>query len=245
MIALEEVGKSFARRGGDVAALSQITFQVAPGEVLGIAGRSGAGKSTLLRLLSLQMRPDRGRLCVLGTRIGPDTGSAALRRLARQTGFVFQGFSLLRNLTVLDNVALPLKLRGADRATRREKARQLLDFVGLGRHALAWPATLSGGEAQRAAIARALIGDPRILYLDEPSSALDAATTRGILELLRDIRDQRGVTMILVAHQVDVLRYMCDRALQLEAGRIARIGPVARSAEFRGDRLAEMWGDDG
>ncbi|WP_010141610.1 ATP-binding cassette domain-containing protein [Oceanicola sp. S124] len=226
-------------------AFRDISFSVPAGEVLGVVGKSGAGKTTLLRVLSLQAPPDSGVIRIGQVRVDEATPAPLRREVLRRTATVFQGFSLLYNRTVLDNVALPLKLRGIARPERHARAREMLDFVGLGAHASAWPITLSGGEAQRVAIARALVTRPEVLFLDEPTSALDPETGQGILDLLRTARQAHPMAMILVAHQMNVVRYMCDRALHLDGGTARRLGPVKRSATFDTDPLATLWQEEG
>ncbi len=229
-------------KGGRTAALSDISFRVGPREVLGVVGKSGAGKTTLLRVLSLQMPPDSGTLNFGATTIEDSTPRSVVRDVTRRTSTVFQGFSLLYNRSVLDNVALPLKLRKVGRTERMQKAREMLDFVGLKTKAEVYPITLSGGEAQRVAIARALVTDPQVLFLDEPTSALDAQTSREILDLLKKAQRNYSMAMILVAHHLDVVRYMCDRVLHLEDGAVRRMGPIRNSVDFRVDPIEALWG---
>ncbi|MFE3836449.1 ATP-binding cassette domain-containing protein [Pseudogemmobacter sonorensis] len=247
MIEVENICKSFRPSGqtGRIVALRDISFRLAPREVLGIVGKSGAGKTTLLRVLSLQIPPDSGRLDFGATRIDSRTPRPLRREVMRRTSTVFQGFSLLYNRNVLENVALPLKLRGRSRAEREGCAREMLDFVGLGAHAGSDPITLSGGEAQRVAIARALVTAPEVLFLDEPTSALDAETSRDILDLLKKVRQSYPVAMVLVAHHMEVVRYMCDRVLHLDAGRALRLGPIRNAARFRLDPIEALWEGDG
>lgn len=222
-------------------ALDRISFTVEPREVLGVVGRSGAGKTTLLRVLSLQLATDAGTLTIGGTRIAENTPTAVRRAVMRRTSTVFQGFSLLYNRNVLDNVALPLKLRGTNRTERARRARAMLDFVGLAKRADAFPITLSGGEAQRVAIARALVTDPEVLFLDEPTSALDAETGGEILDLLKKVQRRYPLAMILVAHQMAVVRYMCDRVMHLEAGAVRRLAPITPSPTFEMDQIEKLW----
>jgi D-methionine transport system ATP-binding protein len=244
-ITAQQLCKTFPAPGcaTRIAALDGISFSVNPYEVLGVVGKSGAGKTTLLRVLSLQIPPDRGTLDFAATRIEATTSAPIRREVIRRTATVFQGFSLLYNRSVLDNVALPLKLRGLARHKRLRRAAEMLEFVGLGARATAWPITLSGGEAQRVTIARALITDPEILFLDEPTSALDAETSLGILDLLKQVQSRSAVAMILVAHQLSVVRYMCDRVLHLEDGRLRHLGPIQKAAVFPVDSLEPLWPD--
>ncbi len=243
MIDVENLCKTFraADMGGRITALRDISFKLAPREVLGVVGKSGAGKTTLLRVLSLQIPPDSGRLNFGTTRIEDSTPGSVVRDVMRRTSTVFQGFSLLYNRSVVENVALPLKLRKVARAERTGRAREMLDFVGLKAQAEAYPITLSGGEAQRVAIARALITDPEVLFLDEPTSALDAETSKEILDLLKKVQRTYPMAMILVAHHMDVVRYMCDRVLHLEDGAVRRLGAIPKATHFRVDPIEALW----
>lgn len=245
MITVDNVHKHFNAKNGPVKALDGLSFAILPREILGIMGKSGAGKTTLLRLLSLQTHPEVGRLIFHGKAqeqtVDRTTQLASLRSLVQQSATVFQGFSLLYNRNVLDNTALPLKLRGVDRQMREAKAREMLNFVGLSHRAEAYPITLSGGEAQRVAIARALVTNPSILFLDEPTSSLDAQTTKEILDLLKKTHATYDVTMVLIAHQTDVVRYMCDRVLHLENGGLKHLGPVHKSDVFQVDNMQDIW----
>lgn len=243
MITVKNVQKHFAAKGGSISALQDVSFEISKGEIMGIVGKSGAGKTTLLRLLSLQMRPDKGELIFDGHNANRNSSDASLRELVQHSATVFQGFSLLYNRNVLDNTALPLKLRNVPRAERETKAREMLKFVGLDNRADAYPITLSGGEAQRVAIARALVTDPSILFLDEPTSALDSLTAKEILDLLKKTHQTYGVTMVLVTHHIDVVRYMCDRVLYLQDGQIARLGRIKRNNDFHMNEIDNMWED--
>lgn len=241
MIRVEKLCKSFTSKGNRVSALEDVSFDLPAGEILGVVGKSGAGKTTLLRLLSLQTRPSSGRITLLEQVIKPGMSPQALRAMVQQSATVFQGFSLLYNRSVLDNAALPLKLRGVESAAREAKAREMLRFVGLEHHAESFPITLSGGEAQRVAIARALVTDPKILFLDEPTSALDGQTSKDILDLLRKSHAAYGMSIVLISHQIEVVRYMCDRVLHLEEGRVKRLGPISRSAAFAVNEIEQIW----
>jgi D-methionine transport system ATP-binding protein len=198
-----------------VVALQDIDLTVASGEILGIVGESGAGKSTLLSLLTGELTPTTGRAKVFGKDV--PTGRAALRGLRRELGVVFQGVHLLSNRTVAQNVAVALRLRGRSRESAASVT-EVLRFVGLEHRADAYPAQLSGGQRQRVGIARALVTRPRLLLCDEPTSALDAATAAGVLDLLRDARDRFGTTVLIVTHDLDVVRAVCDRAAVFESG---------------------------
>lgn len=243
IIEVDRLGMDFKGRGRLVRALDDMSFTVWEGEILGVIGQSGAGKTTLLRVLSLQTRPTRGGLRLLNVPINSAMAGGQKRAMVQNFATVFQGFSLLYNRTVLDNTALPLRLRGVGAAVRLQKAREMLRFVGLEHHAQSYPVTLSGGEAQRVAIARALITDPKILFLDEPTSALDAQTAKDILDLLRKIHRTYNVTIVLISHQINVVRYLCHRVLNLENGRIKRLGVITNTDHFLVDSLDQIWAD--
>lgn len=224
MIALHDIEKRFAGSGG--AALDGVSLSVARGEVFGVIGPSGAGKSTLIRLINALERPSSGRVEIEGmdiARLSP----AALRMVRRRIGMIFQNFGLLSSRTVTQNVAFPLKLAGMKRPARDAKVSGLLARVGLTDHAGKYPPQLSGGQKQRVGIARALATDPDILLCDEATSALDPETTRSVLALLRDLNDELGLTIVLITHEMDVVRAVCDRVAILDAGRIVETGPVA------------------
>jgi D-methionine transport system ATP-binding protein len=228
LIRLRGVSKSFGtqagpRRGGGVAAVRDVSLDIGAGEIFGIAGRSGAGKSTLLRLFNLLERPDGGTVTVDGQEL-THLDRRALRTARQNIGMIFQGFNLLQNATVADNVAFPLKIHGG--RSHGEIARRVADclaLVHLEDKAQAWPAQLSGGQRQRVAIARALASAPAVLLCDEPTSALDAETTRSILATLRDVNTRLNVTIVIVSHELDVLAALCNRVAVLEEGQVAEI----------------------
>lgn len=213
--------------GSGHPALEDVDLRVEQGEIFGIIGESGAGKSTLLNLLIGATLPTHGTVRVLGESVSA-LDAASLRALRRHMGVVFQGVHLLGNLTVLANVALPLQLapgrrrRAADEAA----AREMLSFVGLADHANRYPAQLSGGQRQRVGIARALVTRPRLLLCDEPTSSLDAVTTDAVLDLLRDARDRLAATVIVVTHDLEVVRAVCDRVALFEHGVLRDVLPV-------------------
>ncbi|KVM08987.1 methionine ABC transporter ATP-binding protein [Burkholderia ubonensis] len=226
-VALEQVGKVFASPRGQAAALRDVTLDVRRGEVFGIIGRSGAGKSTLLRLVNGLERPTSGRVRVQGVDVGAldEDGLVALRR---RTGMVFQHFNLLSAKTVAENVALPLKIAGVPKAERAQKVAALLELVGLAAKRDAYPASLSGGQKQRVGIARALVHDPEVLLCDEATSALDPETTQSILALLADINRRLGLTIVLITHEMEVIRAVCDTVAVIEQGEVVETGPVWR-----------------
>ena len=223
MIKLDALGKQFQGPSGLVGALEDVSLEISQGEIFGVIGRSGAGKSTLLRAINLLERPDTGRVLVGGVDLmglAPD----ALRLERRRIGMIFQHFNLLARRSVFDNVALPLELAGLTKREIRDRVTPLLDLVGLADKAGQVPAKLSGGQKQRVGIARALAAEPKILLSDEATSALDPQTTRSILSLLRDINRRLGLTIVLITHEMSVVREICDRVAVMEAGRIVELG---------------------
>ncbi|MCW5707524.1 methionine ABC transporter ATP-binding protein [Shinella sp.] len=213
------------RRFGATAALDGVSLTVRRGEILGIIGRSGAGKSTLIRCLNGLERPDSGSIAIEGREI-TGLGEAELQPLRRRIGMIFQHFNLLSAKTVEENVALPLKIEGWTKAKRLARAAELIDLVGLKGKAKAYPSELSGGQKQRVGIARALAASPALLLSDEATSALDPETTRAILTLLKDINRKLGLTILLITHEMEVVRSIADRVTVLDAGRIVEEGPV-------------------
>ena len=213
------------RRFGATAALDGVSLTVKKGEILGIIGRSGAGKSTLIRCLNGLERPDSGEVFIEGREISR-LGERELQPLRRRIGMVFQHFNLLSAKTVEENVALPLKIEGRARAERLARAAELLQLVGLSEKAKAYPASLSGCQKQRVGIARALAARPALLLSDEATSALDPETTRSILALLKDINSRLGLTILLITHEMEVIRSIADRVAVIDAGRIVEEGAV-------------------
>ncbi|OWV99954.1 methionine ABC transporter ATP-binding protein [Rhizobium sp. R693] len=213
------------RHFGATAALDGISLTVHKGEILGIIGRSGAGKSTLIRCLNGLERPDSGEIEIEGGSIvGLDEKD--LQPLRRRVGMIFQHFNLLSSKTVEENVALPLKIAGVGKAERLKRAHELLDIVGLAGKAKAYPSSLSGGQKQRVGIARALAARPALLLSDEATSALDPETTRQILTLLKDINRKLDLTIVLITHEMEVVRSIADRVAVIDAGRIVEEGQV-------------------
>jgi D-methionine transport system ATP-binding protein len=226
MIRLERITKSFPGKEGAVAALDGVDLSIAKGEIFGVIGSSGAGKSTLVRLINLLERPSGGDVFVAGERV-TDASGARLRALRRSIGMVFQHFNLLSARTVAGNVAYPLELTGDyGRIEIAERVAALLARVGLTEHAQKYPRQLSGGQKQRVGIARALACEPSVLLCDEATSALDPQTTGAVLDLLRQINRDLGVTIVLITHEMDVIRRTCDRVAVLDRGRVVEEGPV-------------------
>ncbi len=214
------------KRFGASPALDGVSLEVAAGEVLGVIGRSGAGKSTLIRCLNGLERPDEGSVEVLGRDI-VGLPERALRPLRARVGMIFQHFNLLSAKTVAANVALPLRIARVPAARRRARVAELLRLVGLDGKADSYPAQLSGGQKQRVGIARALAADPALLLSDEATSALDPETTAAILALLRDINRELGLTVVMITHEMSVVRAVADRLAVLERGRVVEQGRTA------------------
>jgi putative ABC transport system ATP-binding protein len=220
-VVVDQVSRSFEE--GRIAALVDVSFRVESGEFVGITGPSGGGKSTLLNLIGALDRPTSGEIFVGGERI---SGLDGARYRGSVVGFVFQFHNLIPTLTAVENVQLPMFGHELGRAARVERARLLLDEVGLSERVSAYPPTLSGGERQRVAIARALANEPRLLLADEPTGALDSTTGAQIVELLQNVRAQRGTTMLLVTNDPDVAA-RTDRILRIRDGRIEDATPAA------------------
>ncbi|MFJ9541515.1 methionine ABC transporter ATP-binding protein [Streptomyces sp. NPDC101225] len=240
---LTKIYRAHPSHGREVTALDGVDLHVREGEVYGVIGQSGAGKSSLIRCVNLLERPTAGTVTVAGQDLtalagrGPRAGKE-LRRARSRIGMVFQHFNLLASRTVQDNVELPLEILGTSGRERSRKALELLDLVGLADKAKAYPAQLSGGQKQRVGIARALAGDPRVLLSDEATSALDPETTRSILRLLRDLNRQLGLTVLLITHEMDVVKSICDSAALMENGRIVESGTVSELLATPGSELA-------
>ena len=224
MISLRDVHKVYRLRSGkEVRALDGLSLDVAPGSIHGIVGTSGAGKSTLVRCLTSLERPTSGHVSVAGqdmTALSP----SQLREARRRIGMVFQHANLLDQRTTAQNIAYPLALAGVPGGKRHPIVRRMLDLVGLADRGASYPSQLSGGQKQRVGIARALADDPAVLLCDEPTSALDPETTRSILDLIKNVRDTLGLTVIIITHEMSVVRQVCDSVSLLEAGRIVESG---------------------
>ena len=234
MIVLENLQKTFSSPQGDVTALDDVSLHIREGEIYGIIGYSGAGKSTLVRCLNLLERPDGGRVQVEGRELfcarpgeRPRTlPEKELNQARRRIGMIFQHFNLLDRSTVFENVAFPLKGTGLTKEEIRQRVTELLELVDLGDKEKAYPGQLSGGQKQRVAIARALAGRPRILLSDEATSALDPEATDSILALLSRLNAQLGLTIVLITHEMSVVKTICHRAAVLEEGRVVEEGDV-------------------
>ncbi|MET9348545.1 methionine ABC transporter ATP-binding protein [Streptomyces termitum] len=243
MITTSGLTKVYESRGRQVTALDGVDLHVREGEVFGVIGQSGAGKSSLIRCVNLLERPTSGTVTVDGVDLTALAGRGRragkdLRRARSRIGMVFQHFNLLSSRTVQDNVELPLEILGVPSAERSRRALELLDLVGLADKARNHPGQLSGGQKQRVGIARALAGEPKVLLSDEATSALDPETTRSILQLLRDLNRQLGLTVLLITHEMDVVKTVCDSAALMEKGRVVESGTVGELLATPGSRLA-------
>lgn len=225
LIELVNISKSYRVGSAYVQALRNVDLNVHKGEIFGIIGHSGAGKSTLLRCVNLLERPSDGQVKVGGAEL-TSLSSGQLQAQRRRIGMIFQHFNLLSMATVRDNVAFPLKLAKLSKAERNARVNDLLQLVGLADHADKYPAQLSGGQKQRVGIARALASSPDVLLCDEATSALDPQTTNSILALLLDINRKLGLTILLITHEMHVIRSICDRVAVIDRGEIVETGNV-------------------
>jgi len=227
VIVFDQVQKSYQVDGRAIPALHPTDMTIETGEVFGIVGHSGAGKSTLVRLINLLEPPTGGDILIDGENI-TRYNAAELRAFRRKVGMIFQHFNLLSSKTVSDNIAFPMKLAGIYSKTEiRERVQELLARVSLTDHATKYPSQLSGGQKQRVGIARALACRPTILLCDEATSALDPQTTQSVLRLLAEINKELGLTIVLITHEMDVVRRVCDRVAVMDAGRVVEMGAVS------------------
>lgn len=225
MIQVENLCKSFFTKNGTVEAARNISFSIEKGEIFGIIGLSGAGKSTLVRCLNLLERPTSGSVWVNGKNL-TELSERELRKERQNIGMIFQHFNLLMQRTALDNVCFPMEIVGISKKEARKKALEYLKIVGLEEKALSYPSQLSGGQKQRVAIARVLASDPEILLCDEATSALDPQTTKSILELIRKINKEYGITVVVITHEMSVVQEICNRVAVLERGVLVESGTV-------------------
>lgn len=223
MLEVRDVSKTYRRHGGEVTALDRVSLTVPDGGITGIAGRSGAGKSTLFRVITALLRPDSGSVHIDGEDLFR-LRRRDLRARRRRIGIVFQQFNLLHGRTAAENVELPLLLAGVDRAERRRRTGELLDLVGLADWASNYPSQLSGGQKQRVGIARALATNPSVLLSDEATSALDTETTEQVLDLLGQVNRELGVSIVLITHELEILRKHAHEVVAFEAGRVVERG---------------------
>lgn len=225
MIEIKNLTKTFAIEGGSVEALKDVSITIPDGDIFGVIGMSGAGKSTLVRCINMLERPDEGSVIIDGVDVGKLTDKE-LRSFRRDITMIFQGFNLLMQKTCLKNICFPLELEGVKKNEAEARAKELLALVGLADKAYAYPAQLSGGQQQRIAIARALATNPKVLLCDEATSALDPSTTSSILELIRKINEEMGITVIVITHQMNVVESICKHVAILDGGKVAEQGEV-------------------
>ena len=226
MIKLDHITQTYKTpEGREFKALDDVSIEIRPGEIFGIIGRSGAGKSTLVRCINLLNRPSEGTVTVDGKNL-TELSEDELRESRRSIGMIFQHFNLLSSRTVYDNVALPLELVGTPKNVIREKVEPLLKLVGLTEHAHKYPSQLSGGQKQRVGIARALTNDPKVLLSDEATSAIDPETTVATLALLKRINKELGLTIVMITHEMQVVKQICERVVVMNYGKIVEQGKV-------------------
>lgn len=223
LIELEHVKKTYRTDAGPVEALTDVSMEVRNGEIFGVIGYSGAGKSTLIRLINLLERPTSGLVKVDG-QIMTELSEKALREARKQIGMIFQHFNLLWSRSVAENISFPLELAGLSKKKQRARVEELLRVVGLEGRASSYPSQLSGGQKQRVGIARALASNPKVLLCDEATSALDPKTTDSILQLLQKINRTTGITIVIITHEMQVIRRICDRVAVLDHGTIVEEG---------------------
>ena len=224
-ILIQDVSKTFETKDGSVQALKHVSLSIETGDIYGIIGMSGAGKSTLVRCMNFLEVPSEGKVLIDGKSLS-EFSPKELRKEREKIGIIFQHFNLLMQKNVLENVCFPLYIQGKKKAEARAKALELLEIVGLADRAKAYPAQLSGGQKQRVAIARALASDPQILLCDEATSALDPQTTSSILELLQDINQKFGITIVIITHQMSVVREICTHVAIMKDGEVKEQGLV-------------------
>ena len=224
-ILIQDVSKTFETKDGSVQALNHVSLSIETGDIYGIIGMSGAGKSTLVRCMNFLEVPSEGKVLIDGKSLS-EFSPKELRKEREKIGMIFQHFNLLMQNNVLENVCFPLYIQGKKKSEARAKALELLEIVGLADRAKAYPAQLSGGQKQRVAIARALASDPQILLCDEATSALDPQTTSSILELLQDINQKFGITIVIITHQMSVVREICTHVAIMKDGEVKEQGLV-------------------
>ena len=224
-IEFRNVSKVFKTKDREVTAVDDVTLTVEPGEILGVIGYSGAGKSTLVRLINGLDMPTSGELLLDGTDV-VGMPERKLREIRRNVGMIFQQFNLFSSRTAAGNIEYPLKLAGVDKKERERRVAELLDFVGLGERGENYPEQLSGGQKQRVGIARALATNPSLLLADEATSALDPETTQEVLSVLRRVNEELGITIVVITHEMDVVRAIADKVAVMEDGKVVEYGSV-------------------
>ena len=238
MIKLNNITKIFTLPDKKLTALDNVSLHVPKGQICGVIGASGAGKSTLIRCVNLLERPTHGAVVIDDVDL-TQLSDAELVKTRRQIGMIFQHFNLLTSRTVFENVALPLELENKSKAEIQEKTAALLALVGLSDKRNVYPANLSGGQKQRVAIARALASDPKVLLCDEATSALDPATTQSILKLLKEINRTLGITILLITHEMEVVKRICDQVAVIDKGRLVEQGTVSEIFSNPKTKLAQ------
>lgn len=226
MIKIDNVSKKFKTLNGEVSALKNVNLTIENGDIFGIIGLSGAGKSTLVRCINLLEKPTEGNVFLDNDKLNELTPKQ-LREQRRQIGMIFQQFNLLNQRTALKNVCYPLEIAGVSKKEAQAKAEELLSLVGMNDKKNSYPAQLSGGQKQRVAIARALATDPQVLLCDEATSALDPDTTNSILELLKNINEKMGVTIVIITHEMSIVEKICSKMAILDNGEIVESGTVS------------------
>ncbi|HEI1216280.1 TPA: methionine ABC transporter ATP-binding protein [Staphylococcus aureus] len=230
MIELKEVVKEYRTKNKEVLAVDHVNLSIQAGSIYGVIGFSGAGKSTLIRMFNHLEAPTSGEVIIDGDHIG-QLSKNGLRAKRQKVSMIFQHFNLLWSRTVLKNIMFPLEIAGVPRRRAKQKALELVELVGLKGREKAYPSELSGGQKQRVGIARALANDPTVLLCDEATSALDPQTTDEILDLLLKIREQQNLTIVLITHEMHVIRRICDEVAVMESGKVIEHGPVTQVFE--------------
>lgn len=223
MIQLENIEKTYKTKKGSLTAVDNVSLKIKKGEIFGIVGYSGAGKSTLLRCINLLERPSKGKVIIDGVDM-TSLSTKELRKARQSIGMIFQGFHLASSKTAAENIDFSLKVAGVPVEKRKERVKELLDLVGLADKADHYPAQLSGGQKQRVSIARALANNPKVLLSDEATSALDPSTTKSILALLKKINEELGITIVLITHEMEVVKEICHRCAVMQDGRVVELG---------------------
>lgn len=225
-ILIQNVSKTYSTKDGNVQALKNVNLSIEQGDIYGIIGMSGAGKSTLVRCINYLEEPTEGKIFIKGKELG-SFSKKELRKQREDIGMIFQHFNLLMQKSVLENICFPLYIHGKKKTEARKRAKELLEIVGLSDKAKAYPTQLSGGQKQRVAIARALASNPKILLCDEATSALDPQTTASILDLLKEINQKFGITIVIITHQMSVVREICSHVAIMKSGEVVEDGKVS------------------
>jgi D-methionine transport system ATP-binding protein len=240
MIELNQLSKVFDTGKGTLTAVDGVDLSIGDGEIFGIIGYSGAGKSTLIRLLNGLEKPTSGSVVINGQNI-TNIGSGELRKARQKVSMIFQHFNLLWSRTVKENIEFPLEIAGVPKDKRAARVQELVELVGLGGRENAYPSQLSGGQKQRVGIARALANEPEVLLCDEATSALDPQTTDSILDLLVDINKRLGLTIVLITHEMHVIRKICHRVAVMEGGRVVELGDVLRVFQAPKEKITKRF----